>query len=70
MFARRSALVLLLWPWFALAQPPDDAHIVTAMHDWKVPGLALAAVKDDHVVAARGYGIREEGKPGAVDGAS
>jgi CubicO group peptidase (beta-lactamase class C family) len=67
MFVRRSALVLLLWPSFALAQPPDDAYIVTAMHDWKVPGLALAVVKDDHVVAARGYGIREEGKPGAVD---
>jgi CubicO group peptidase (beta-lactamase class C family) len=37
------------------------------MHDWKVPRLALAVVKDDQVVAARGYGSREEGKPGAVD---
>jgi hypothetical protein len=59
MFASRSALLLLLWPSFALGQPPDDAYIVTAMHDWKVPGLALAVVKDDHVVAASGYGTAD-----------
>jgi len=67
MRACRCALVLLLWSSFALAQLPDDAYVVTAMRDWKVPGLAIAVVKHDRLVAARGYGIREEGKPGAVD---
>ena len=32
-----------------------------------MPGLAIAVVKDDHVMATGGYGIREEGKLGAVD---
>ncbi|HVQ36447.1 MAG TPA: serine hydrolase [Pyrinomonadaceae bacterium] len=35
--------------------------------DWKVPGFSVAIVKDDKVVFARGYGIRELGKPGAVN---
>ena len=37
------------------------------MHDWHVPGLAIAVVKDGKVVLARGYGVRVLGKPSAVD---
>ncbi len=37
------------------------------MADWKVPGLAVAVVKDGKLVVARGYGVRELGKPGQVD---
>jgi CubicO group peptidase (beta-lactamase class C family) len=37
------------------------------MRDWKVPGFAIAIVKDDRVVFAKGYGVRELGKPTPVD---
>ncbi|MGE5625720.1 MAG: serine hydrolase [Bacillota bacterium] len=35
-----------------------DAYIVKAMGDWKVPGLAIAVVKDDKLVWAQGFGLR------------
>lgn len=44
-----------------------DAYVQQVMHDWHVPGLAIAVVKDGKVVLARGYGVRELGKPGKVD---
>jgi CubicO group peptidase (beta-lactamase class C family) len=37
------------------------------MKDWGVPGVAIAVVKDDRVVLAKGYGVRELGKPEPVD---
>jgi CubicO group peptidase (beta-lactamase class C family) len=44
-----------------------DRYVEHAMRAWDVPGLAIAVVKDDSVVFARGYGVREVGKPGRVD---
>ncbi len=44
-----------------------DAYILKAMKDWELPGLAVAVVKDDRVVFAKGYGVREIGKPDPVD---
>jgi CubicO group peptidase (beta-lactamase class C family) len=44
-----------------------DAYITRAVADWRIPGLAIAIVKDDSVVFAKGYGVRELGKPGAID---
>jgi len=44
-----------------------DAYVHAAMAQWKVPGLAVAVVKDGKVVLARGYGVRELGKPAPVD---
>src|SRR5262249_52337670 len=38
-----------------------DAYIRAAMEKWEVPGLAIAVVKDDEVVLARGYGVCELG---------
>lgn len=35
--------------------------------DWRVPGFSIAIVKDDKVIFARGFGIRELGKFGEVD---
>ena len=34
---------------------------------WHVPGLSIAIVHDDAVVLAKGYGVREIGKPDPVD---
>lgn len=44
-----------------------DAYVRNAVEEWRIPGLAIAVVKDDSVVFAKGYGVRELGKPGAVD---
>ena len=44
-----------------------DAYVARAVRDWNVTGLAIAVVKDDSVVFAKGYGVRELGRPGAVD---
>ena len=38
-----------------------------SMQAWTVPGLALAIVKEDQVLLAKGYGLREAGKPDPVD---
>src|SRR5512136_102205 len=43
-----------------------NAYITQAIRDWEVPGLAIAVVKDDSVVYARGFGVREIGKPDPV----
>ncbi len=44
-----------------------DDYVNNAMKDWDVPGMAIAVVKDDKVVYAKGYGLREIGKTAAVD---
>jgi len=40
-----------------------DKYVAQAARDWKVPGLAIAIVKDDSLVFAKGYGVLEVGKP-------
>src|SRR5579875_2272091 len=71
------------WGWLillapsALAAPPPspaqpdlqglDAYVQQVMHDWQVPGLSIAVVKDGKILLARGYGVRELGRPGKVD---
>ncbi|HEX6184792.1 MAG TPA: serine hydrolase [Pyrinomonadaceae bacterium] len=44
-----------------------DAYAAKAGQDWKVPGFAVAVVKDDRVVFVKGYGVRELGKTEPVD---
>jgi CubicO group peptidase (beta-lactamase class C family) len=44
-----------------------DAYTAKAVRDWQVPGLAISVVKDGRVAFAKGYGVRELGRPGAVD---
>src|SRR5687768_2402714 len=44
-----------------------DAYIRAALTQWKVPGVAIAIVRNDSLVFAKGYGVRETGKPAAVD---
>jgi len=50
------------------APPPDlDAWVARAMRAFDVPGVALAIVKDDEIVAAKGYGVRRLGDSTPVD---
>ena len=69
---------LLLSTAAATAQAPDrratadpaaalDVYVGKAVSDWQVPGLAISVVKDGRVVFAKGYGVRELGRPAAAD---
>ncbi|MHB8425949.1 MAG: serine hydrolase domain-containing protein, partial [Gammaproteobacteria bacterium] len=65
-------LVALFLSISAVAQTPAppaglNAYVHKAMAQWQVPGLAVAIVKDGKLVFARGYGVRELGKPGKVN---
>ena len=48
--------------------PPDlDSVVNSVMHEFKVPGLSVAIVKDGKVVLAKGYGVRSLGGTARVD---
>ncbi|HST62122.1 MAG TPA: serine hydrolase, partial [Longimicrobium sp.] len=72
---RRSlAAALVILPTTAVIadaqQGPLDglaAYVEQGMRDWNAPGLALAVVKDDSVVFARGFGTRTLGRDEPVD---
>lgn len=76
----RTALAAAVLATFAAAAPAQhraaprtdplaglDAYIVHAMHDWGVPGLAIAIVHNDSVIFAKGYGVRDVRHPEPVD---
>lgn len=77
--ARGIRLVALLWillpaPGGAQGAPagtdPLDglhAYVSSAVQAWGIAGLSLAVVRNDSVVFARGYGVREVGRPEPVD---
>ena len=47
--------------------PDFDEYVNKALKEWEVPGVAIAIVKNDRVVFAKGYGVRELNKPAPVD---
>jgi CubicO group peptidase (beta-lactamase class C family) len=54
------ALVLLLFATPLAAGErfaPLDDYVEAALKEWRVPGLAIAIVKEGKIVLARGYGI-------------
>jgi len=65
--------VLFVFPAFVFAQSLDeklkeiDVYAEKVRTDWNVPGFAIAIVKDDKIVFAKGYGVRELNKPEKVD---
>jgi len=44
-----------------------DAYFAGAQHDWPVPGLSVAIVKNGMVVLEKGYGVRDIRGDSAVD---
>src|SRR5437899_11144640 len=50
----------------ALAQQPFDKLAADDMATWKFPWLAVAVVQNDRVVYAKGFGVKEFGKPDPV----
>jgi len=65
-----AACLAVSLPSHILAQQPPlrdfEAYVAKAVRDWRVPGLAIAVVKDDSVVFLKGYGVRELGKTDPV----
>jgi len=63
--------LLLLAGQIALAQEAPltgfNEYANKAIKDWEAPGLAIAIIKDDRIVLAKGYGVREVGKLSPVD---
>ena len=50
------------------APPADlDAWVASSMKTFDVPGMAVAIVKDNKVVIAKGYGVRKLGDPTPAD---
>jgi len=66
-----TLIVLAVFATSAHAQRVDlerlDAYFAQAGSAWQVPGFAIAIVKDDAVVFAKGYGVRELGQQEEVD---
>ncbi len=44
-----------------------DTYVNRALKLWDIPGVAVGVVKDGKLVFAKGYGVRESGKPEKVD---
>ncbi len=44
-----------------------ETYFVEAMKDWKIPGMAVAIVKDGKVALAKGFGVKEYSKEDKVD---
>src|SRR5687767_14263512 len=44
-----------------------DRYISQVLADWQIPGLAIAVVRNDSVLVAKGYGVRQLGRSDRVD---
>jgi CubicO group peptidase (beta-lactamase class C family) len=44
-----------------------DADVAAMLAAWRVPGVAVAVVRADRVVVAKGYGVRKVGSPEPVN---
>lgn len=78
---RASASVVLLFTFASLlasvvqgqasltaAQIKDfEAYAEKTRKDWEVPGFSIAIVKDDKLIYAKGFGVRELGKSAEID---
>lgn len=66
----RAAFLLLSFGAFAFGQDKVeilDKYVEAARKEWKIPGMSMVVVRDGKTLLSKGYGMRELGKPGAVD---
>jgi CubicO group peptidase (beta-lactamase class C family) len=54
-------------PTLPISPTTIDATVARAMKAFQVPGMAVGIIKDGKLVYAKGYGVRELGKPAHVD---
>jgi CubicO group peptidase (beta-lactamase class C family) len=72
-----TAVALLVAPLASGATQPSaprdrfpaelDRYIANVLAQWRIPGIAIAVVRNDSTLVAKGYGVRELGKPDRVD---
>jgi CubicO group peptidase (beta-lactamase class C family) len=62
-------VLVALLPAYAQEAPLNgfDDYVNKALREWEVPGLAIAIIKDDRIVLAKGYGVRKLGDPVPVN---
>jgi len=74
----RAVLAFLLVPLGGLtaqtggsAFPAElDRYVGTVLSEWEIPGIAIAVVRNDSTLVAKGYGVRQLGEPERVDGST
>ncbi|MFQ5633644.1 MAG: serine hydrolase domain-containing protein, partial [bacterium] len=66
-FLTTACLTLTLHAQPAKQTAQLDAYFAKAVQDWRIPGMAVAIVKDDQVVLAKGYGVQNSTNGGQVD---
>jgi CubicO group peptidase (beta-lactamase class C family) len=52
---------------FKLNGTSIDSYVSDMMKRWDIPGMSVAIVKGSDVIFAKGYGVRELGKPETID---
>ena len=62
------ATLLFSWNAFTQTAPTDlDSWVQRSMKTFDVPGIAVAIVKDQQIVMAKGYGVKKLGETAPVD---
>ena len=60
---QQFVFVFLLIPFFGISQKATlkrlDKYFQTNLTAWNIPGMSVAIVKDDSLVFAKGYGVRD-----------
>ena len=51
-----------------LSEAQLDQYVSEAMAEFNIPGIAVGIIRNDNIEHLKGYGIREVGKEGKVDG--
>ena len=51
---------------FAQIQKLDE-YFQKSLIEWKIPGMAIAIIRNDSVIFAKGYGVKDISKPDKVD---
>ena len=51
-----------------LSEDKLDHYVTKAMSEFNIPGIAVGIIKNGEIEHLRGYGVREVGKEGTVDG--
>ena len=68
---QQFVFVFLLIPFVGISQKATlkklDKYFQTSLTAWNIPGMSIAIVKDDSLVFAKGYGVRDIDTKEAVD---
>ena len=67
-----SLLFIIIPTWGLKAQSTIqaqnlDKYFAKSLEKWKVPGMAVAILRNDTLELLKGYGVKETGKPGRID---